>query len=507
LIVILDFGSQYNQLIARRVRAFGVAAQILPFDTECNALEALRPSGLILSGGPASVHRQSAPQLDPRVLDLGLPVLGICYGMQALAQANGGTVRSAEFGEYGLADLHVTSDDPLFAELNSSSQVWMSHRDAVVGMPSSWSAIASTENCPHAAIRRVDRPWWGLQFHPEVHHTHGGERILQNFVFGVCRAEPTWEMSSWIENRVDALRREIGGHPVVAAVSGGVDSTVMAVLLQRAVGGQLTCLFVDNGLLRLHEADDVMAQFAALGVPAKRIEARRRFLGPLAGVEDPEEKRRIIGRVFIEVLGEHLGPDSLLAQGTLYPDVIESVPTNGPSATIKTHHNRVAEVLGLLREGRVIEPLRDLFKDEVREVGLRLGIAKDSLSRHPFPGPGLAVRILGAVDEERLEILRLADRAVTEELRDANLLDEATWQAFAVLLPVRSVGVMGDERTYENVVAVRAVTSTDAMTADWARLPHDVLARISNRIINEIAGVNRVVYDISSKPPSTIEWE
>ncbi|MBN1475257.1 glutamine-hydrolyzing GMP synthase [Candidatus Sumerlaeota bacterium] len=507
MIVILDFGSQYNQLIARKVRALGVPAQILPCTASIERIRELEPKGLILSGGPASVHAEGAPQLNPEVPALGLPILGICYGMQALAHAGAGQVKPTQLREYGQAHLLDMADDPLFVGLDGRTRVWMSHRDSVVGLPEGWHGLARTENCPHAVMRHNEHPWWGLQFHPEVHHTEAGETILANFAKRICGAAETWHMDSWVEHHVSALHAEIGERHVVAAVSGGVDSTVMASLLHRAIGERLTCVFIDNGLLRLHESEEVMANFERLGIPTRLIDAGERFLSPLQGVEDPEAKRKIIGRVFIEVLFEQIAEGDLLAQGTLYPDVIESVSTHGPSATIKTHHNRVPEVLAMMEQGRVVEPMRELFKDEVRQVGAELGIPREILWRHPFPGPGLAVRILGDVTPERLAVLRPADRIFIDELRAADLYFDATWQAFAVLLPVRSVGVMGDERTYENVVALRAVTSTDGMTADWARLPHEVLARVANRIINEVEGVNRVVYDVSSKPPSTIEWE
>lgn len=507
MIVILDFGSQYNQLIARKIRALNIPAQIVPFNAPIERIRSLHPEGLILSGGPASVHQKGSPQINLDLLKFGVPVLGICYGMQAIAHATGGRVQRAERREYGLARIEKTQNDPLLEGIDTGDQVWMSHGDSVMELPEGWFSLAKTENTGNAIIRHGKNSWWGLQFHPEVHHTVKGETLLRNFAVGICGASANWRMDSWIDEHIAALRKEIGNRSVVAAVSGGVDSTVMAVLLHRAVGDRLKSFFIDNGVLRLNEAQEVMDRFRAIGVPVEMIDGRNRFLDPLKGVSDPEQKRRIIGRVFIEILKEKIGPNDVLAQGTLYPDVIESVSTHGPSATIKTHHNRVAEVLGLMKDGRIVEPLKELFKDEVRQVGAALGIPRDALWRHPFPGPGLAIRILGAVDESRLTPLREADAIVTGELKAADLYYDATWQAFAVLLPVQSVGVMGDERTYENVLAVRVVTSTDGMTADWARLPYDVLARMANRIINEVKGVNRVVYDISSKPPSTIEWE
>lgn len=507
MIVIVDFGSQYNQLIARKVRSLNVAAQIVNCNASAEEVVALKPAGLILSGGPASVHVEDAPKLNRDLLELGVPVLGICYGMQALAQAAAGQVQPGEAGEYGRTALKVLGEDPLFHDVSRETVVWMSHRDSVVDLPGDWKPLASSANCKFAATRHADNPWWGVQFHPEVHHTDAGEKMLENFAIEICNATRDWQMGDWIEDHIASLRTDTGDRNVVAAVSGGVDSTVMAVLLHRALGDRLRCLFIDNGLLRMNESEQVMENFAKLGVPVERLDEAGRFLDALAGESDPEGKRRIIGRVFIEVLREHIGDSDLLAQGTLYPDVIESISTHGPSATIKTHHNRVAEVLGLMKENRIIEPLRELFKDEVREVGAQLGIPRDQLWRHPFPGPGLAVRILGDITEERLDLVRRADRIVVEELHSDDLYYDQSWQAFAVLLPVRSTGVMGDERTYGQVIAIRAVTSTDGMTADWARLPYDTLAKMANRIINEIAGINRVVYDISSKPPSTIEWE
>jgi len=507
VILVLDFGSQYNQLIARKVRQQNVFSRLVPYDYPIEEIRSLRPEGIILSGGPASIYAEGAPRLDPRVLDLGVPVLGICYGLQAMAHALGGKVAPSSRREYGFARIETLRGDPLLEGFADGSQVWMSHGDQVERPPDEFVTLARTESCPHAIIRHRDKPLYGLQFHPEVHHTTDGDRLLANFVLGICGAKPTWKMSSFIESETAKIREKVGDKRVLCAVSGGVDSTVLSVLLRRAIGDQLRCVLIDNGVLRHKEAEQVCKQFRDhLGFEIELIDASREFLRLLRGVTDPEEKRRRIGRKFIEVFLAELGPEDFLAQGTLYPDVIETVSTAGPSAHIKTHHNRVEEVLELIRQDRVIEPLADLFKDEVRKLGEALGIPRRILWRHPFPGPGLAIRIIGEVTEERLEILRKADVITTEEIRKAGLY-ESIWQCFPVLLPVQSVGVMGDERTYEYTVAIRAVHSVDAMTADWCRLPYDVLARISNRIINETPGINRVVYDISSKPPSTIEWE
>jgi GMP synthase (glutamine-hydrolysing) len=507
-ILILDFGSQTTQLIARRVRECRVYCEILPCTTPIQVIRQCDPKGIILSGSPASVYDRDAPLLDREVLALERPVLGICYGMQVLAHLLGGRVDAAQAREYGRAELRIDDPADLLAGLGSDTIAWMSHGDRILALPPEWSAIAHTENAPYAAMRHGSRPWYAVQFHPEVIHTPQGRQMLANFVLKICGCAPTWTMRSFIEKAIEEIRETVGGERVLCALSGGVDSSVVALLIHRAIGDRLVSVFVDNGLLRQGEAESVLRTFQEdLKLQIVAVDASDRFLRALKGVTDPEEKRKIIGAEFIQVFEEEarrLGRFEFLAQGTLYPDVIESQQVRGPSATIKTHHN----VGGLpsTMTFRLIEPLRDLFKDEVREVGKGLGLPETILWRQPFPGPGLAVRVLGEVTEERLEILRAADAIVDEELKRAGLT-RGLWQGFAVLLPVKSVGVMGDARTYENVVGIRAVTSEDGMTADWARIPFDVLGLISNRIINEVRGVNRVVYDISSKPPSTIEWE
>ncbi|MEW6668015.1 MAG: glutamine-hydrolyzing GMP synthase [Thermodesulfobacteriota bacterium] len=509
-ILILDFGSQYTQLIARRVREAQVYCEIHPFRMSLARIRAFRPKGIILSGGPASIYDKAAPLADRGILDLGVPVLGICYGMQYMTHVLGGSVGRAEKREYGNAAVQVKDFRNLFYGMSRRQEelVWMSHGDRIDRMPEGFKVLASSKSSPVAAMADLSRKLYGVQFHPEVAHTPKGTRILKNFLFRICGCEPLWTMSSFVERTIHDLREKIGQDRVICGVSGGVDSTITAVLLHRAIGRQLACIFVDNGLLRRGEAEEVMDLFREIyHVNIHRVDASEHFLRKLKGVIDPEQKRKIIGREFITVFekkAKELGEARYLAQGTLYPDVIESVSFKGPSATIKSHHNvgGLPEVMKL----DLIEPLRELFKDEGRQVGFELGLSREIVMRQPFPGPGLAVRILGEVTPQRLELVRSADAILLEEIRRADLY-EKVWQSFAVLLPVKTVGVMGDERTYENVIALRIVDSRDAMTADWTRVPYEVLARVSNRIINEVRGVNRVVYDISSKPPSTIEWE
>lgn len=509
MILILDFGSQYTQLIARRVREARVYCEIHPYNLSLDRILQLQPEGIILSGGPASVYAEGAPMLDARVLEIPVPFLGICYGMNVLHQLSGGTVAKGDRREFGSAQLVVDDASDLFAGFlpQTETRVWMSHGDKTESLPSGWCGLAHSLNSPIAACRDRSGRFWGLQFHPEVVHTERGHDILKNFLFRICHCEPNWTMEGFIERETDKIRKRVGDRQVVCGLSGGVDSAVVALLIHRAIGDQLICVFVDNGLLRHREAEKVASVFSGLGLDLRCIDAAARFLRQLTGVEDPEQKRRIIGHTFIEVFEEAaktLPNVRFLAQGTLYPDVIESVSFKGPSATIKSHHN-----VGGLPERmhlELIEPLRELFKDEARGLGRLLGLPNEIVGRQPFPGPGLSIRIIGPVDAERLSVLRAADIIVEEEVRAAGFYDRV-WQSFAVLLPVKTVGVMGDERTYEDVIAIRVVESVDGMTADWAKLPYDLLGRISTRIVNEVRGVNRVVYDISSKPPATIEWE
>ncbi len=503
----MDFGSQYTQLIARRVRELSVYCEIVPYTSGLERAKSNRPIGIILSGGPDSVARSGSPGLDPEFFSLGIPILGICYGLQLIAQTLGGEVGPGDQREFGKATAEILGSDDLFSGLPERFQVWMSHGDRIKALPPGFRILSMSGNII-AAAADTERRIWGLQFHPEVVHTQHGSSILANFLTRCCGCSREWTMSAFIESAVHAIAAQIGDGSAICGLSGGVDSSVAALLVHRAIGDRLTCIFVDNGLLRKNEFETVLENFRdRLHLRVIGVDASRRFLDRLSDVEDPEKKRKIIGEEFIRVFEEEarkLGSHNFLVQGTLYPDVIESVSVRGPSAVIKSHHN----VGGLPAEMELslVEPLRELFKDEVRKVGQELGMEGAFVHRQPFPGPGLAVRILGSVTTERLRVLREADAIVQLEIERAGLVREL-WQAFAVLLPIRSVGVMGDDRTYENVAALRIVTSQDGMTADWARLPHEILERISNRIVNEVRGINRVVYDITSKPPGTIEWE
>ncbi len=511
-ILVLDFGSQYSQLIARRVRELGVYSELHPFSISVETIKAMRPQGIILSGSPHSTYEQGAPIPSPEIFQLGIPILGICYGLQVIAYQLGGEVDKAARREYGHAELFIDDASDLFDGVSdngsASTAVWMSHGDHLTKMPNGFTAIAHTDNSPISAIKNVEKKIFGIQFHPEVAHTPKGKEILRNFIYKICGCKGGWNATSFIARAVTDIRSQVGIGKVICALSGGVDSSVAAALLHKAIGDQLVCIHIDNGLMRKGESESVVRAFRdTFHINLDYVDASERFLSALAGVSDPEEKRKIIGKLFIDVFEEEagkIGKVDYLAQGTLYPDVIESTSFRGPSVTIKTHHN----VGGLPEKMKLtlIEPFRELFKDEVRAVGLQLGLPEELIWRHPFPGPGLAVRVLGEVTKERLDLLREADAIFVEEITKAGIYRDI-WQGFVVLLPVQSVGVMGDGRTYEYTCAVRCVTSVDGMTADWYRMPYEVMARISSRITNEVRGINRVVYDISSKPPATIEWE
>ena len=507
-VVVLDFGSQFTQLIARRVRESRIYSEIVPFDTPIEEIRKLNPKALILSGGPSSVYDDEAPIASQEIIDMDIPILGICYGMQLLGYYFGAKIKAAPKKEYGRAELTIVEDDALFDGFNGESTVWMSHADKIEELPQGFKKLGYTENSDFAAIRHIEKSIYGLQFHPEVAHTEKGSLIIENFVRKVSEIEGDWTTRVFIEESIKDIKKRVGNEKVLCAVSGGVDSTVMAVLLNRALGENVTCVFIDTGLLRLNEAEKTMKMFSEIdGMNVQLFERKENFYSALAGIGDPEAKRKAIGKTFIDVFNDiaaEFDEHKFLAQGTLYPDVIESNPVKGPSETIKSHHN----VGGLPKDMKfeLIEPFRELFKDEVRIVGREFGLSEEVIGRHPFPGPGLAIRCPGEVTESDLELLRSADDIFISELHKSGYY-EKVWQAFAVLLPVKSVGVMGDKRTYSKVISLRSVTSVDGMTADWGRLPLELLSKISDRIINEVEGVNRVLYDISSKPPATIEWE
>ena len=507
-VVVLDFGSQFTQLIARRVRESRIYSEIVPFDTPIEEIRKLKPKALILSGGPSSVYDDEAPIASQEIIDMDIPILGICYGMQLLGYYFGAKIKAAPKKEYGRAELTIVEEDALFDGFNGKSTVWMSHADKIEELPQGFKKLGYTENSDFAAIRHIEKSIYGLQFHPEVAHTEKGSLIIENFVRKVSEIEGDWTTRVFIEDSIKDIKKRVGNEKVLCAVSGGVDSTVMAVLLNKALGENVTCVFIDTGLLRLNEAEKTMKMFSEIdGMNVQLFERKENFYSALAGISDPEDKRKAIGKTFIDVFNDiaaEFDEHKYLVQGTLYPDVIESKPVKGPSETIKSHHN----VGGLPKDMKfeLIEPFRELFKDEVRVVGREFGLSEEVSGRHPFPGPGLAIRCPGEVTESDLELLRSADDIFISELHKSGYY-EKVWQAFAVLLPVRSVGVMGDKRTYSKVISLRSVTSVDGMTADWGRLPLELLSKISDRIINEVEGVNRVLYDISSKPPATIEWE